>query len=166
MATCGQPGKYTFCFAEGGDGPLPPLHVRRGLRPDARAVTVLGVSGTDEVLPLRDGEGGDGGAEAILEALAIIMRASVETTGAARQPVPPQQVFILPRELADRLSAEGIGLVEMQQRIFEAGSRDGVTIAGCPGDIYPVVTGGAGVKMAYLPLWGGGSRLVTRAIGG
>lgn len=27
MATCGQPGKYTFCFAEGDEGPYPPLHV-------------------------------------------------------------------------------------------------------------------------------------------
>ncbi len=164
MATCGQPGKYTFCFAEGGEGPFPPLHARRGLAAGASAVTVIGVSGTAEVLPLRDGEGGDAGADAILDALAIIMRASVETTGAARQPEPPQQVFILPLELAERLSAAGIGLAELQQHLMAAGADGGVAIAGRTDEIYPIVTGGPGVKMAYLPLWGGGSRMVTRAI--
>jgi hypothetical protein len=97
--------------------------------------------------------------------LAIIMRASVETTGASRQPEPPQQIFILPSELAGRLTAAGIGLEEMQQQLLTAGSRAGVAVAGRAGDIYPIVTGGPGVKMAYLPLWGGGSRMVTREIG-
>lgn len=164
MATCGQPGKYTFCFAEGGEGPYPPLHARRGLAANTSAVTVMGVSGTAEVLPLRDGEGGDAGPDAILEALAIIMRASVETTGAARQPEPPEQIFILPLELAERLMGAGVGLAEVQRYLFEAGAADGVRIAAGPEQIYPVVTGGPGVKMAYLPLWGGGSRMVTRAI--
>ena len=165
MATCGQPGKYTFCFAEGGDGPYPLLHARRGLAPTASAVTVLGVSGTAEVLPLRDGEGGDAGPDAILEALAMIMVASVATTGAARQPKPPEQVFILPLELADRLAGAGIGLEGVQSALYAAGQAAGVPLAGMPGDIHPIVTGGPGVKMAYLPLWGGGSRMVTRGIG-
>ena len=165
MATCGQPGKYTFCFAEGGEGPYPPLHVRRGMSPGTSAVTVIGVSGTAEVLPLRDGEGGDAGADAILDALSIIMRASVETTGAARQPEPPQQVFVLPLELAERLTAAGIGLEEMQRQLLAERSNAGVAIAGEASEIYPIVTGGPGVKMGYLPLWGGGSRMVTRELG-
>jgi len=165
MATCGQPGKYTFCLAEGGGSPFPPLHQRRGLDAGTSAVTVLGVSGTAEVLALRDGEGGDAGADAILEALAIIMAASVATTGAARQPEPPEQVFVLPPELADRLVAAGIGLEQMQAWLMAAGERQGVRLAPGPAAIQPVVTGGPGVKMAYLPLWGGGSRPVTRAIG-
>jgi hypothetical protein len=165
MATCGQPGKYTFCFAEGTAGLYPPLHARFGLAPATSAVTVMGVSGTAEVLPLRDGEGGDAGPDAILEALAMIMRASAETTGAARQPEPPEHVFILPLELAERLAAAGIGLAQVQQRLYAAGSVPGQPrIVADPGEIHPVVTGGPGVKMAYLPLWGGGSRMVTRAI--
>ena len=56
MATMGQPGKYTFCFAERGDGPFPTLTSRRGLAADASAITVMGISGTAEVLP-GDGEG-------------------------------------------------------------------------------------------------------------
>ncbi|MGE0765086.1 MAG: hypothetical protein AB7L90_01360 [Hyphomicrobiaceae bacterium] len=164
MATCGQPGKYTFCFAEPEDGPYPPLHVRRGMPAGSSAVTVMGVSGTAEVLPLRDGEGGDAGADAILDALTIIMRASAETTGASRQPEPPEQVFILPLELSERLLGAGIGLSDVQKYLFEAGGSDAFRMAPGPEHIFPIVTGGAGVKMAYLPLWGGGSRMVTRAI--
>src|SRR5947208_3787360 len=41
-ATLGQPGKYTFCFAENEeDSPWEPLHVERGLGPDDSAVTVF-----------------------------------------------------------------------------------------------------------------------------
>jgi hypothetical protein len=164
MATCGQPGKYTFCFAEGGASPFPPLHVRRGLDAGASAVTVLGLSGTAEVLPLRDGEGGDAGADAILDALAIIMAASVETTGASRQPDPPEQAFILPPELAIRLVGHGYDLAAIQSYLLDAGSKLGATIAPRREDIIPIVTGGPGVKIAYLPMWGGGSRMVTRPI--
>ncbi len=164
MATCGQPGKYTFCFAEGGEGPFLSLHTRRGIRDGQSAVTVLGVGGTAEVLPLRDGEGGDAGAEAILEAVAIAMVAAVQTTGAARQPEPPEQVFVLPPELASRLVREGFDLAGIQDGLWAAGQRASVAIAPTPRDIHPVVTGGPGVKIAYLPLWGGGSRMVTRAL--
>ena len=40
-ATLGNPGKYSFCFAEHEDDhPWEPLHVSRGLRPEDSAVTV------------------------------------------------------------------------------------------------------------------------------
>jgi hypothetical protein len=40
-ATLGNPGKYSFCFAENEvDHPWEPLHVERGCRPDQSAVTV------------------------------------------------------------------------------------------------------------------------------
>lgn len=164
MATCGQPGKYTFCFAEGSEGPFPPLHERRGIAKGASAVTILGVSGTAELLPLRDDEGGDAGADGIVEALAIAMQAAIATTGAARQPQPPEQIFILPPELATRVVAAGMDLAGLQERLMQVGGASGQRIAAKPDEIHPVVTGGPGVKMAYLPLWGGGSRMVTRPI--
>jgi len=41
-ATLGQPGKYTFCFAENEAGsPWEPLHVTRGLAPGTSAVTLF-----------------------------------------------------------------------------------------------------------------------------
>jgi hypothetical protein len=40
-ATLGNPGKYSFCFAENADeSPWPPLHVERGLRREDSAVTM------------------------------------------------------------------------------------------------------------------------------
>src|SRR5215203_2826672 len=45
-ATLGNPGKYTFCFAEDEAGsPWEPLHVERGLGPDASAVTLFAGDG-------------------------------------------------------------------------------------------------------------------------
>jgi hypothetical protein len=41
-ATLGNPGKYSFCFAEHEeDHPWEPLHVTRGLRPEDSAVTLI-----------------------------------------------------------------------------------------------------------------------------
>jgi hypothetical protein len=45
-ATLGNPGKYTFCFAEDEAGsPWEPLHVERGLAEDASAVTLFAGDG-------------------------------------------------------------------------------------------------------------------------
>src|SRR4051794_21626632 len=45
-ATLGNPGKYTFCFAEDEAGsPWEPLHVERGLAPDASAITLFAGDG-------------------------------------------------------------------------------------------------------------------------
>ncbi|MBI2906816.1 MAG: hypothetical protein HYX92_04060 [Chloroflexi bacterium] len=52
-ATHGQPGKYTFCFAENeGESPWEPLHVERGYAQEVSTVTVAGVTGTTNVLTL------------------------------------------------------------------------------------------------------------------
>ncbi len=50
-ATQGQPGKFTFCCAENeAASPWPPLHVDKGFRPDQSTVTVVGASGTLNML--------------------------------------------------------------------------------------------------------------------
>jgi hypothetical protein len=49
-ATLGQPGKYTFCFAEDEAGsPWEPLSVERGLAPGADAVTLFAAGGVQGV---------------------------------------------------------------------------------------------------------------------
>ena len=46
----GQPGKYTFCFAENErENPWEPLHVSRGYRREESTVTVFAATGTMEV---------------------------------------------------------------------------------------------------------------------
>jgi hypothetical protein len=50
-ATLGNPGKYTFCFAEDEDGsPFEPLSVSRGLVPGVSAVTLFAGSGVQAVV--------------------------------------------------------------------------------------------------------------------
>ena len=158
MATMGQPGKYTFCFAERHDGPFPTLTARRGLGSDASAVTVMGVSGTAEVLP-GDGEGAT--PEAILSPIVAGMRAAIIMSGMSRKNERGEQVFLLPLEMAEKIARhEDWDIGRVQRYVFEHG--DGVARA--PDAIHPIVTGGAGYKMTYLPIWGGGSQTVMRRL--
>ncbi len=158
MATMGQPGKYTFCFAERNDGPFPTLTARRGLGSDASAITVMGISGTAEVLP-GDGEGAT--PEAILSPIVTGMKAGIVMSGMHRKNERGEQVFLLPLEMAEKIVRhDGWDLGRVQRYMFE----EGESIARAPDAIHPIVTGGAGYKMTYLPIWGGASQTVTRAV--
>ncbi|UYN97550.1 MAG: hypothetical protein KIT25_11675 [Enhydrobacter sp.] len=158
MATMGQPGKYTFCFAERDDGPFPSLAERRGLGRDVSAITVMGISGTAEVLP-GDGEGAT--PEAILDPVAAGMRAEIVMSGQGRKNQRGEQVLLLPLELAEKIARhDAWDIARVQRYLFDKGD----DVASAPDAIHPVVTGGAGYKMAFLPIWGGGSRTVTRKL--
>lgn len=158
MATMGQPGKYTLCFAERNDGPFPTLTQRHGLDKDANAVTVMGISGTAEVLP-GDGEGAT--PEAILSPIVAGMKAALVMSSMSRRNERGEQVFLLPLEMAEKIAKhDGWDIPRIQRYVFETG--DG--IARAPEAIHPIVTGGAGYKMSYLPIWGGGSQTVMRKL--
>lgn len=160
MATMGQPGKYTFCFADREDALVQPLHVRRGFRADQSAVTVLGVSGTAEILPADERES----PEAILRPVMIAMSTARRVGGPSVRRAPGEQFFLLPPELAGLIAKHGWKLRDVQRYLFEEGGRAEVPIAAAPEDIHPIVTGGAGVKMTYLPLWMGGTHSVTTGV--
>ncbi len=115
MATMGQPGKYTLCFAERDDGPFPTLPSRHGLGKDASAITVMGISGTAEVLP-GDGEGAT--PEAILTPIVAGMRAAIVMSGISRKNERGEQVFL---QLGDRRDCPGVEL--QAQRPRAAGRR-------------------------------------------
>jgi hypothetical protein len=158
MATMGQPGKYSFCFAERNDGHFPTLTARRGLGDDTSAITVMGVSGTAEVLP-GDGEGAT--PEAILSPIVTAMKAAIVMSGVGRKNERGEQVFLLPLEMAGKIVRhDGWDLARVQRHVFEQGEG----VARAPDAIHPIVTGGAGYKMTYLPIWGGGSQTVTRPL--
>lgn len=158
MATMGQPGKYTLCFAERNDGPFPTLTERHGLGKDVSAITVMGISGTAEVLP-GDGEGAT--PEAILSPIVAGMRAAIVMSGISRKNERGEQVFLLPLEMAEKIARhDGWDIARVQRYVFEQG--DGV--ARSPDSIHPIVTGGGGYKMSYLPIWGGGSQVVVRRV--
>ncbi len=182
MATMGQPGKYTFCFAENADAMLPPLHVRRGFSADNDVVTVLGVSGTAELLPWGNWDS----PEMILGPVATAMASAVTVSGAARKPARCEQIVLLPPEIVELLKRQGMDVAGIQHYLYErrfepppgaapTAGNDGPGDASGPSaeigriarsaaDIHPVVTGGAGIKMTYVPSWGGGTYSVTRAV--
>lgn len=158
MATMGQPGKYTLCFAERDDGPFPTLTARLGLDAGASAITVMGISGTAEVLP-SDGEGAT--PEAILSPMVTAMRAALIMSGALRKSERGEQIVLLPLEMAQKIVRhDGWDLARVQHYMFD----EGQDVARAPEAIHPIVTGGAGYKMSYLPIWGGGSETVTRRL--
>lgn len=158
MATMGQPAKYTLCFAERSDGPFPAFTERHGLGKDESALTVMGISGTAEVLP-GDGEGAT--PEAILDPVVAGMRAEIVMSGQSRKSGRGEQVLLLPLELAEKIARhEGWDIRRVQQYLFDQGK----DVAASPEAIHPIVTGGAGYKMAYLPIWGGGSQTVMRKL--
>lgn len=160
MATMGQPGKYTLCFAERNDGPFPTLTARHGLGADASAITVMGISGTAEVLP-GDGEGAT--PEAILSPIVAGMRAAIVMSGISRKNERGEQVFLLPLEMAQKIVRhDGWDIARVQRYLFD----EGQGVARAPDAIHAIVTGGAGYKMSYLPIWGGGSQTVTRPLHG
>jgi hypothetical protein len=164
MATMGQPGKYTFCFAERSDGPFPTLTARRGLGADTSAVTVMGISGTAEVLP-GDGEGAT--PEAILSPIVEGMRAGIVMSSVHRKNERGEQVFLLPLEMAEKIVRhDGWDIARIQRYMFEQGQLGSGGVARSADAIHPILTGGAGYKMTYLPIWGGGSETVTRPVHG
>ncbi len=161
MATMGQPGKYTFAFAEGAHALLRPFAERQGLPAGADAVTVFGVSGHMEVLP----EGGADTPEAVLRPVVAAMQGSRVAGDAAKHRAAEEQLLLLTSEMADIMVKAGWDEARMQRFIFDAAGADW-PIAQSPAHIRIMVTGGAGVKMTCLVPWGGGTVCVTRPVVG
>lgn len=155
MATMGQPGKYTFCFAESGNASLPSLPARRGLADGQGAVTVLGVSGTMEVLPV----GADATPQGALRPFAAAARGAQQASSAGWTRSASEQFLLLPPEVFDLFAKLGWTLADIQAGAARALSE--AEVACSEEDVHPVLTGGAGIKMTYLPLWSGGTRSVT-----
>ena len=64
---------------------------------------------------------------------------------------------LMPPMLGD-ITAEAVARAEA------VGAGVNVELAREPDAIHVIVTGGAGYKMTYLPVWGGGSQTVTRPV--
>ena len=157
MATMGQPAKYGMAFAEGSHALAPPLHARRDLDAGESAVTVIGLSGTMEVLP----EAGASTPEAVLRPALAAMHGAREASSGGRHREPGEQFLLLPPEMADIITNAGWSLADAQDFIQnESGTN--WPIARAPADIHLIITGGAGVKMTCLVPWGGGTFCVTR----
>ncbi len=186
MATLGQSAKYTCCFAENeAASPWPALHVERGFASDASVVTVVGVSGSIEVVDSFSSKPEDlaqtfaqsmliagnvgGGADGLLggsEPLLIMppeIAAAFHRGGCTKAQV---KAAIFDRAVMplDRLSlAVRQHLVELRTSAqFDVNAP--LRVASKPDDVMIVVAGGVGIKAVYLPTWGGTTRAVSKAI--
>jgi len=161
MATMGQPAKYGMAFGEGAHPLAVPLHVRRGLAERDSAVTVIGLSGTIEVLP----EAGASTPDAVLRPALAAMRGAREAASGGRHRDPGEQFLLLPPEMADVIAKGGWSLDQAGEFLLRESGTDW-PIARSAADIHIIVTGGAGVKMTCLVPWGGGTMCVTRRVAG
>ncbi len=184
MATLGQPGKYTFCCAENeAASPWPPLHVERGFAASASVVTVVGASGTIEVV---DSDSLTAADLAQTFAQSMLIAGNVGGAGLLGGGEP---LIIMPPEHAQVFQRDGYTKEQAKAAIYERamlsverlsaplrsrikanaaadGSSDVLRIANSPQDVMIVVAGGVGRKAIYVPTWSGTTRAVSRALPG
>jgi hypothetical protein len=180
MATLGQPGKYAFCFAENeAESPWEPLHVERRFGKDASVVTLVGVSGTIEVV---DSESATGQDLAQTFAQSMLIAGNVGGAGLLGGGEP---LIVVPPEHAHAFARAGFSKSQVKAAIYErarlpidrlspplraraeasgAASDGYLRVAKTADDIMIVVAGGVGRKGAYVPTWSGGTRAVSRAV--
>jgi len=181
MATMGQPGKYTFCFAENHEAsPWPPIHSTRGLDAQQSAVTVFAASGTAEATNAHATSAAD-----IVDTLsaALYLPGTLDfdrgLTGGGRC------VVLVSPDWAAILEAEGLSRSAVCDELAKRASwptsilplgllqpllaacqdqPDGAPVlraVDAPSDILMVVAGGVGTKQTIIPCWAGGSEPVT-----
>jgi hypothetical protein len=187
MATLGQPGKYTFCFAENEvASPWPALHVERGYAADTSVVTVVGVAGNVEIV-----DSSSASAEDVIHTYAnsMLIAGTISMSGYIGGGEP---LIVMPPEHAVFLANAGYTKEKVKAALFAAvqyplerlspyvrerliASRRSTNAADIEGpvrlaatakDVMIVVAGGVGIKAAYLPTWSGGTRAVSRKIPG
>lgn len=181
-ATMGQPGKYTFCFAENeAANPWEPLHVSRGWLSEQSTVTVVGAAGTLEIV-----DSTSLSAESVLTTMAHSMTIAGSLGGrqllGGGEPLlllAPEHAAIIARDLSRRQAQEVLfalarlpfrqltpekkaHLQQSQGRIETM--REELCVAARAADIMLVVVGGVGAKSTYVPTWSGGTKAVTRIV--
>ena len=180
MATLGQPAKYGFCFAENeADSPWTPLHLEHGFEPDRSVVTVIGMSGTIEVV---DSESNTPQALAQTYAQSMLIAGNVGGAGLLGGGEP---LIVMPPEHAQVFALDSGTKAQAKRAIYErallpidrlspplraraeasGGAVDGfLRVAKEPDDIMIVVAGGVGRKGAYVPTWSGTTKAVSRIV--
>ena len=170
-STLGQPGKYTFCFAEReSDSPWEPLHVTRGLPASASAVTLFAGEGPRGIIDQQSRQ-----ADSLANSFAACLRATTHPKIAlafdAILVVSPEHARVfreagwskarLLEELISRLQLPGSELVRGAGGIAE-GLPEGVADLTLPkfrdgGLLIVHAGGGAGLFSAIIGGWASGS---------
>lgn len=186
MSTMGQPGKYTFCFAENEEeSPWEPLYVERGFAAGESTVTLIGVAGTIEVVDAHAASPGEmlGLMAETMAAPSALMMDDEPLIGGG------QPLVLVSPEWARTFEEAKLAKAEIKRRLFDRARcgverlpasfaetlmrhrrarmeplRTPLMVAAQADDILVVVAGGVGVKQTYVPNWNGRSRAVTAAI--
>jgi len=175
----GQPGKFSLCIAENEDAsPWEPFHVEKGFSRDDSTVTVIGVTGTQDIIHYARTS-----AQKVLDTIIhSIPREGYKNLYSGGEPL-----FIFGPEQASILGGEGLSKKEVKRIIFQgtkvplalfnsetvelikgrraqwfSGALETreVPIADREEDIQIVVAGGAGNHTVFIPTWGD-TRCVT-----
>jgi hypothetical protein len=175
----GQPGKFSLCIAENEDAsPWEPFHVEKGFSRDDSTVTVMGVTGTQDIIHYARTS-----AQKVLDTIIhSIPREGYKNLYSGGEPL-----FILGPEQASILGGGGWSKKDVKRIIFQGtkvplalfnsetvelimGRRAqwfsvaretlDVPIADREEDIQIVVAGGAGNHTVFIPTWGD-TRCVT-----
>ncbi|MBI1996110.1 MAG: hypothetical protein HYS66_06560 [Deltaproteobacteria bacterium] len=181
-ATQGMPGKLFFCLAENEEAsPWEPFHVEKGYPADTSTVTVIGASGSLNLI-----DQGSLDAEGLLKTFA----SALSVIGTNNIYFGGDPVLLISPEHADTLSKGGFKKRDVKEYLFNSActpvehfSRDNVERVlmkrrphlfekGMPGCIRPIdeaddlivlVVGGPGKHSAFVPTFGV-NRSVTRII--
>lgn len=168
----GQPGKYSFCIAENeAASPWEPFHIERGYTPGDSTVSVIGVTGTQDIIHYARTS-----ADQVLGTLAhAIPREGFKNLYSGGEPLlvlGPEQAAILgasglskkdvkrafferTKVPLDLLNPETVTLLRGRRaKWFEAGTPDAIPIADSEDQVQIIVAGGAGNHTAFLPTWG------------
>lgn len=172
-ATQGMPGKLFFCFAENeAASPWEPFHVERGYPADASTVTVIGGSGSLNLI-----DQGSLDAEGLLKTLA----SALTVVGTNNIYFGGDPVLLISPEHADTLSKGGLKKKDVKEHLFDSActplkcfSRDNVEnvlmkrrphlfeqgMPECirpmdkPDDLIVLVVGGPGKHSSFVPTFG------------
>lgn len=186
MSTMGQPGKYTFCFAENEEqSPWESLHVERGFASSESTVTLIGVAGTVEVVDVH--------AQSATEMLGVMAETMAAPSalwlGDEGIVGGGQPLVLISPEWARVFKDRNLDKHEIKRRLYERATctldrlpasfvqelvrgrrarleplRAPLRVATDAQDILVVVAGGVGVKQTFVPNWNGSSRAVTMAV--
>ena len=184
MSTIGQPAKYTCCIAENeAASPWTPLHVERGFDKADSVVTMVGISGTVEVV-----DSSSNTAEDLAQTYAQSMLIA-GTAGSGGLLGGGEPLLVMPPEIALAFDRAGCSKKHAKALIYERAvlPRDRLSnairahratlaaaagddpnadlrIAKSPDDVMIVIAGGVGVKAAYVPTWAGLTKAVSRKL--
>ena len=171
MATHGQPGKYTFCFAEAEDeNPWGAFHVEKGFAQENSTVTVIGGASSPHNIFTYGCENGQEVIDHFVGAVTALGNNNII--------FPSGPLFVLSPEHAQVLDRDGFTKESFRQYIFEnaripmsrfgprtvkglhhrrsnwfetVGDPDHIGVADKPEDIQIVVAGGPGIHSLFIP---------------